>query len=526
MLTKSIRWRLQVWHALLLLIVLTAFGYAAYQLTFENRMRQVDQALQQRAAALQGALMRGPFQGERPPMMPKNWPPERFPPMNTNEPGRRPFGERPPDDRFGPRRQDFNRPGPPPGEFRSPEEGGGGARGFRGGPPPMEFHLPEDLAELFGDKEGFYFCIWGPDEKVAAKSTNAPAVLAPPRLAPNAFTPEIRTRDQWRECLLQTRRAARIVVGRDIQSDLADMRRLGEWLVLCGAAVLALGLAGGWWVAHRAIRPIADISAAAREIAAGKLDRRVSVAETDNELGQLAEVLNNTFDRLQSAFARQAQFTADAAHELRTPIAVLISEAQTALARERAPGEYREAVEECLAVAQQMRRLTESLLDLSRFDSGQETLAKEPVDLAAIASDSAALVRPLAEQRGVKLVCETQPAPCLGDAQRLGQVANNLLTNAICYNRDGGEVRVKTFVEGSSAVLEVSDTGQGIAAGDLPHIFERFYRADKARTRVAGHAGLGLAIVKAILDAHSGSISVASEPGKGSTFTARLPQGK
>ncbi len=314
-----------------------------------------------------------------------------------------------------------------------------------------------------------------------------------------------------------------MLVGRDIQPELDELRRLGGLLVMLGGGVMVLGLAGGWWMSNRVTQPITEIGATARAIADGKMDRRVNIQDTDSELGQLAEVLNNTFDRLQAAFARQAQFTADASHELRTPIAVLISEAQTALTRDRAPGEYRETVQECLAVAQQMRALTESLLDLSRFDAGQENLIRETVDLAAIANDAAALIRPLAEKRGVAIHARTQPADCSGDPQRLAQVATNLLTNAICYNKTGGEVRIQSRSENNHAILEVIDTGVGISAEDLPHIFERFYRADKSRNRNEGHSGLGLAIVKAILDAHGGTISATSEMGKGSTFIVRLP---
>jgi signal transduction histidine kinase len=240
-------------------------------------------------------------------------------------------------------------------------------------------------------------------------------------------------------------------------------------------------------------------------------------------LGRLAGVLNSTFARLEAAFAQQAQFTADASHDLRTPLAVIITEAQTALARERSAAEYRETLEGCLSTAQQMRRLTESLLELARFDAGQESMRREPFDLAQVARDCVELVRPLAARRGIKLDCELAAVQCQGDAERLSQVVTNLLTNAIQFNRDQGTIRVSLNANNSNAQLQVADTGEGIAAEDLPHIFERFYRADKSRSRAEGRNGLGLAICKAIVDAHGGSIGVTSQVGAGSTFTVKLP---
>ncbi len=287
--------------------------------------------------------------------------------------------------------------------------------------------------------------------------------------------------------------------------------------------VLAFALGGGWWLTTRAIRPIEDISAAASRIAEGNLSERINVAETDSELGRLASVLNSTFARLEAAFGEQRQFTADASHELRTPLAVIISEAQTTLARERGAAEYRESIAVCLDAAQQMRRFAESLLQLARFDAGQEPIRRSAVDLAENARVCVRRVGPLAEERGIKIRCDLGPAKTFGDADRLGQLITNLLTNAIHYNKPNGEIRVNTRSENGGAVLTVADSGQGIAAEDVPHVFERFYRADKSRSRAEGRSGLGLAICKAIVDSHGGSIDVSSQPGAGTTFTVRLP---
>jgi heavy metal sensor kinase len=316
----------------------------------------------------------------------------------------------------------------------------------------------------------------------------------------------------------------RFLVGRDISDELAGMRRFAWLLASAGAVVSLLGLAGGWWVSTRALSPIAAISAAAAKISTGDLAQRIQTADTSSELGNLARVLNDTFARLQASFERQAQFTADASHELRTPVSVVLTQTQSALARERPAAEYRESLAACQRAAQRMRRLTESLLTLARLDSGEATTTREPCDLDRLACEAAELLRPIAEEQRVTLEFESTPTRCEGNAEQLGQVVTNLVSNAIGYNRPGGSVRVKVAAESGAAVLTVTDTGQGIAPEDLPHVFERFYRADNSRNRrTGGGAGLGLAICKAIADAHHATLEVASTQGQGSTFALRIP---
>jgi heavy metal sensor kinase len=313
-----------------------------------------------------------------------------------------------------------------------------------------------------------------------------------------------------------------IVVGCSIEPELKELRLVALTLTGVGAAILLLGLVGGGWMVSRAIRPIQEISATAVKISAGDLSQRINVAETESELGQLAAVLNSTFARLETAFAQQKQFASDAAHELRTPVSVMLTQTQTALNRERDAASYKQTVEACQRAAQRMRKLIESLLALARFDAGQEVLNRQRFDLSKTVSDCAEMVQPLADERGAKIFVEAKPLEIIGDSERLAQVVTNLLTNAIQYNQPGGEVRVKLESQNDLAVLTVADTGQGIAAENLPRVFGRFFRADESRTG-AGNAGLGLAIAKAIIAAHGGTIEVASEVGKGSTFTLRLP---
>ena len=492
---KSIKWRLQIWYGLILVVVLAGFGFTSYQLERNRQFRRVDDELHRRFSVLANALRR---------------PPPR-----------------------GPDAEPFDRP--PPGRF--PDDG-----------PPSQlsrprpaFHLPLEDAHFFGtnDPDDFYFKIKmavEQDDTEVARSDNYPKTQFGPafdnyfvqvnhigtlpgkRAAPPLTVnfKELRVTEN----ILPS--GELIVVGCSIEPELKELRLVALTLTGVGAAILLLGLVGGGWMVSRAIRPIQEISATAVKISAGDLSQRINVAETESELGQLAAVLNSTFARLETAFAQQKQFASDAAHELRTPVSVMLTQTQTALNRERDAASYKQTVEACQRAAQRMRKLIESLLALARFDAGQEVLRRQRFDLCKTVSDCAEMVQPLADERGAKISVEAKPLEIIGDSERLAQVVTNLLTNAIQYNQPGGEVRVKLESQNDLAVLTVADTGQGIAAENLPRVFGRFFRADESRTG-AGNAGLGLAIAKAIIAAHGGTIEVASEVGKGSTFTLRLP---
>ena len=312
-----------------------------------------------------------------------------------------------------------------------------------------------------------------------------------------------------------------ILVGCSFQPELKELQLTALNLTAVGGLILIVGFAGGWWFVSRAIKPINEISATAVKISSGDLSQRINVAEAESELGQLASVLNSTFARLDAAFAQQKQFASDAAHELRTPVTVMLTQTQTALNRERSAPEYRETVEACQRAAQRMRKLIGALLELARLDAGQEQMKRMKFDLSKTAKDCVELIRPLADERGVKIMSELPPLEITGDSERLAQVITNLLTNAIQYNQPEGEVRITAQLQNGAAILTVADTGAGIAAEDLPRVFERFYRADKSRS--SGNNGLGLAISQAIVAAHGGAIEVSSKENVGTTFTVRLP---
>ena len=398
--------------------------------------------------------------------------------------------------------------------------------------------MPPEDAHFFdaNDSNNFYYAINSlRDHKQIASSTNVPnppfniSIATESVESANAFSeppakltaPTVRTIGNYREIDHLLPSGDIIYVGCSIVPELTELHHTALKLAGVGIIILFLGLAGGWWLVVRAIRPIADISATAVKISAGDMSQRINVAEAESELGQLASVLNATFARLEAAFAQQQQFTADAAHELRTPVSVMLTQTQTALNRERSAAEYRETLEVCQRATQRMRKLIESLLELARLDAGQEQMKRMKFDLSQTAWDCVELVRPLAAERGVKIHCDLPAVDGYGDAERLSQVITNLLANAVQHNKANGEVRISAKLQGSMILLAVSDTGPGIASADLPHVFERFYRADQSRS--SGQAGLGLAISRAIVQAHGGTIEVLSKPGAGTTFTVVLP---
>jgi len=242
------------------------------------------------------------------------------------------------------------------------------------------------------------------------------------------------------------------------------------------------------------------------------------------ELNPIVRRLQGTLDLLKRAFAREKQATADISHELRTPLAVLLTTSELALRKPRSAEEYRELLQDCRLSAQQMNEIVQRLLTLARLDAGVDQLQQKPIDASQLADQCLALVRPLAEARGLTL-SSTKPAalPLRGDPDKLREVLNNLLHNAIQYNRPRGRIDVRLARENGNLEMEVSDTGIGIDPEAHGQIFERFYRTDTSRTGDGMHAGLGLALVKEYVNLMRGSIDVESVPGQGSTFRVRLP---
>jgi len=396
-------------------------------------------------------------------------------------------------------------------------------------PEPEPIDIPETLLQRFGadENEAAYAVLWLRDGTRSA-SAKAPADVPHPKplARENPDLPRFRRRGDLREVILPRHSGGYLVVGRSTAVEEEQTERLVWILVGTGLGVLLVGLAGGWILVERALRPIAVMSSTAQAISARNLSQRIDVAGTESELSPLARILNNMLDHLEDAFEQQKRFTADASHELRTPLAVICSQAELALARERSGDEYRQALATCAGAAQRMRTLVNGLLTLARADAGMLQLECAPFDLKACTEECAGLIQPLAEERNIAVDLDLEPVEWTGDVQRLAQVITNLLSNAIRYNRDGGKVRVRLRQEGNEAVLAVADTGIGIPEDERGSIFKRFYRVDKARAREMGGTGLGLAICQSLVTAHGGTLECASELGRGSTFTVRLAGGK
>ncbi|MCP5548984.1 MAG: HAMP domain-containing protein [Akkermansiaceae bacterium] len=468
--TSSIRMRLAAWLAVFLAVILAGFGITAYQLQRKQVMSRVDESLAKRVAEISRDARGGP-------------------------PGPR---TGPPD--FG--RQEFDGPPPTPGD---------------GGPPPLR--LTESTLRQLDEESGIYHVVWG--FTGALRGAGGGEVPERPEGSREDTRTKFRTRGDRREAYHFTELGECVLAGRSIAPELTALRRFGARLGFAGLGVLALGLGGLWWLISRALRPVKQMSGTAERIAAGNLSERIDGFDPDSELGRLAAVLNSTFDRLEASFDRQRQFTSDASHELRTPLSVMISEAQTALARERSGAEYREALEECLDAGRRMSGLTSSLLELARIDGTKEETCG--FDLGELVEEKIEEHGNVAAAKGLRLETDLKSAAISAGPTGTGIVISNLLMNAIHYTPSGGTIHISTGTDGDGIFLRVEDTGIGITEEDLPHVFDRFYRADKSRSRAEGRHGLGLAICKGIVESQGATIGVTSEPGAGSVFTVRWP---
>ena len=378
----------------------------------------------------------------------------------------------------------------------------------------FDLDLTADAATYFFRREGGhpYYIIRGPKGELVDQSD--PEL----QVGRGASTGEDR-----REKSFQAAGGATVIVGRDI----ADLRR-ARWALLLNVALaaiatLAVAIFGGWFVAGRALAPIKRISQTARAMAEGDLNARIAVARTESELEQVASALNDAFDRLRLAVEQERRFTADASHELRTPISVLRAETEWALDRDRGTHEYKNALAVCRRAALRMQDIVERLLALVRADVVAEAQVSAPVSMKSLVEDVVAWLAPVAQERGVRLTISGESFDVSGDAEQLREAVNNVVSNAIVYNKLGGSVAITLRRHGTMARIEIVDTGIGIPVDAVPRVFERFFRVDKARSRDRGGSGLGLSIARSIVTAHGGSISCTSEPGTGSVFTIALP---
>jgi heavy metal sensor kinase len=288
--------------------------------------------------------------------------------------------------------------------------------------------------------------------------------------------------------------------------------------------IIFVALGGGYWLMRRSLQPVDEITRRAEGITSTNLSERLPVIQTGDELERLSVSLNRMIERLDDAFQHINRFSADASHELRTPLTILQLELEGIAQSHRLNPALTDQIGSALEETHRMSHIVESLLAISRLDAGEAKMAMTSLDLGQLAASTTEQMRLLAEEKSIRLTSTvTSEIYVEGDRSHLQQVVVNLVANAIKYTQEGGEVELRVRCTANTAVLEVSDNGPGIPDYALPHVFERFYRADKARSRESGGAGLGLAIVKAICTAHGAELNVSSKEGKGSIFSVELP---
>ena len=304
----------------------------------------------------------------------------------------------------------------------------------------------------------------------------------------------------------------------------ATLTSLRNRLLLLSMITFAATVAGGIWLVRLGLSPLRRLSDAVSLVSVKDFRLPFEERRLPGELRPIVERLTETLELLKRAFASEKQAAADISHELRTPLSALLTTIDVALRKPRSPEEYRELLSDCHATGLQMSQLVERLLALARLDAGVDTLRPRTVDVTNLAEQCTAMVRPLADVRGLSLnLHRNGPIHVTADADKLREIMTNLLHNAIEYNRPKGSVDFTVQQADGHLEVEVRDTGVGIKPEAREHIFERFFRADPSRQSEGLHAGLGLAIVKGYVDLMGGTITVDSVPGSGSTFRLRLP---
>ncbi|TDJ50796.1 MAG: heavy metal sensor histidine kinase [Nitrospina sp.] len=317
-----------------------------------------------------------------------------------------------------------------------------------------------------------------------------------------------------------------IQVGTSLKAVEDTLKNLRIFLFTAIPVALILSTLGGRFMATRALKPVAEITDTAQDIAHGaNLSRRIPIPEVQDEIGNLARTFNEMMNRLEKSFAQVRQFSGDASHELRTPLTVLKGQSELVLSKPRSKAEYQEVLASNLEEINYMSRVLEDLLVLSKGDEGEVALEKEPVELGSIVEEVSRQGEIFADEKEVKIILAyLEPVTILGDAHRLKQMVWILLHNAVKFTPSGGEIKITLQDLDDTVYFTIRDTGIGIPEQDLPKIFDRFYRVDKARSRMDGGSGLGLSICKHIVDRHHGTVDVESKLGEGTKFKIRFPK--
>lgn len=389
------------------------------------------------------------------------------------------------------------------------------------------------LDRRFAQHEGFDFQISRDDgERFFVSARLADIHLPLPEESPPVESPSYRNvwldgTGHWRVVSVRAQGPSGMLtvqVARSLAAVEHESRELLATLLLTGPLALLVAVGGGYFLARRALGPVQQITQTANSITADRLSQRISVPNPDDELGALAQTLNRMVERLEQSFTEMQRFTADAAHELRTPLAVIRSEAEVALRAPRAAEEYCQVLTNLLEETNRLTDVAEQLLFLCRQDTGLHPAAQDELVGHELLREVLGNMQPVAQEKGVALVlADGDSCRLVTDSRQLRRVFYNLLDNAIKYTPPAGRVTVSSRIDGATWQVSISDTGIGIEPTHLPHVFERFYRIDAARTGDGGGAGLGLAICRSIIHALGGTIQLESIPGRGTTVRVELP---
>jgi heavy metal sensor kinase len=372
--------------------------------------------------------------------------------------------------------------------------------------------------------------VWSPDGQLlfasdVATATPIPALAGPPGDRALSL-------DFGREGPLRVKEESGHIAGYPVivravasearlHQEIAEVRR---FVGLAVPLVVAIAALGGYHLVRRTLTPVDNLVVGARQITADRLDVRLPAGDPRDEVGQIAQAFNETLSRLEASFEQMRRFTANASHELRTPLAALRTTGQAVLSAEGDLDAYREAVADMLDDAEQLSRVVDTMMLLAQADAGTLPVELQRADLNALVTGVARECDVLAQEKDQRIVLACTAGTASVDPTVLRIAVANVLHNAIRYGSPSSTITVRAFTEGASSVIEVQDSGPGIAAEHHAHLFERFYRVDPARTRALGGAGLGLAMARWSVEAHGGHIQLESREGEGSTFRIVLPR--
>ncbi len=533
---RSIRWRLLFWFAGMMILVMFSFSSILYwsaersivlqmDTRLEGAVRYLDAAL--RAFPINELLRPNPFSpppglprenagvaGKDGPREPLIGPNDKRPPSvekapqqgraDGRSPGERPQGERPGDRPQPDRRFNFSREA----ERQKKDLGIRSTTDADSGRPTIFYTVLKQDGTTFKSQDDPLL-----NRDYATLNT---------RLG-DSREPIFYDAVAKRQVIFRGPHRSIILAGVSQIQEMAQLRSLLFQLLGSGGLALVVGLIGSWYISGRMMEPLQAISKTASNISATNLAERIDTTKVEAELLELTTALNATLDRLEAAFQRQSRFTADAGHELRTPLAILHTNLELALSRPRKEEEFREIITYCLESSTKMRSLIDALLMLARADAGQLQANFIPLDLRSTVQISVQQHQSKAKKILLDAKLPDQPVMIMGDTTLLGMVLSNLIQNALRHTHDDGHVQVTIDIRNHAAEMVVSDNGIGIPLESQPQLFERFYRIDASRNRHTGGHGLGLAICKSLVEIHHGTIACESKPGEGTRFIMRFP---